>query len=79
MTQHRQDRIDRLHKLAVILYRHNKGASTQSIATSFHCSKAWVYRQLMRANHNTEVQHVAALMELGGENQMLFPFMYEPL
>ncbi len=79
MTQHRQGRLDRLHKLAVILYRHNKGITAKSIAADLHCSQAYIYRQLMKANHNVDIKYEAALMELGGENQMLFPFMYEPL
>ncbi len=78
MTQHRQDRLDRLHKLAVILYRHNKGISTGDIARDLHYSKAYVYQQLMRASHNVDVKYEAALMAVGGERQMMFEFMYEP-
>lgn len=79
MTQRRQATQDRHHKLAIILYRYNRGDSVHSIATHFHNSGAYIYQQLMRANTNIDIKYEAKLMMTSGENQMLFPFMYEPL
>lgn len=75
----REHRQERLHKLAVILYRRNRGDTVESIANYLHCSKPWIYEQLMVAGHNADIKYEAKLMMVSGERQRMFEFMYEPL
>ena len=71
-----QKRVDQLNRMAIILYRKERGDTVSSIAQHFHVTNSRIHQLLDKSRSNARVMASAELMRQSSEMQLAFDFDY---